>query len=358
MSRKFETALDDCLALQRAGASIEDCLARYPEFAGDLLPLLSLASAVRDVPTPRPDTATVEAHRRQMLEAVQNAAPLNYRRSPATLSWLWRLPGFLRNGSWLRTAVTLAAVLLLVGLASGSLFLSTADSLPGQALYPLKRFGESVRLSLTLERAERQQLLTDYRLERQCEVREVLDVGQQADLEFRGELQEIGDSYWIIGGLNVTLHEGTLVEGQPMVGAMVIVRAHSPGNGTLLATKLQALADPILLTPMATATQVTAPSATPTASATPVTTATITPTTTATPSSTLTRAATLSPAPTETSTPTSTPTEKSTPTSTPTMTASPEPTTTPTPGETDQWEPTDHPDEDETDEPEPTDDGD
>jgi len=343
MNREFDSALDNCLNLLREGASVEDCLARYPDHADDLRPLISLASAVRGVPVPRPDANTIEAHRRQMLDAVKNSADLNNRRIPAALGWLWRPGGNSVPGSRIRTALTLAVVLLLVGLAAGALFISTANCLPGQALYPLKRFGENIRYSLTTDPAARQHLRTDYRLERQREVRQVLDGGQRAVLEFRGELQEIGDGFWVVGGLTVTLEDNTVVEGQSVIGAMVIVRASAPGDGTLQAAKLRALADPMLLTPVATVMPTLTPSPTPTATLTPSTAPTKTPT----PGATATRTAT----PTPSAEPTATPA----PSATPTMTISPWPTATSAPEETEEPEPTDHPDEDETDEPDSTD---
>ena len=341
MSRKFDTALDDCLKLLREGASVEDCLARYPDHADDLLPLVSLASAVRGVPTPRPDADAVEIHRTQMLDAVEQSAARKNAHKPAALGWIWRLARGAHSRPVLRAALTLAAILLLVGLAAGSLFVSATDSLPGQALYPLKRFGEKIQLSVTLDPVAREQLRIEHRLERQREVRQVLDTGQQAELDFRGELQEIGEGFWIVGGLIVALDDDTVVEGQPVIGSVVIVRAVAPGDGTLQAAKLRALADPRMLTPVATVTPTHTPSPTPT--------------TTPTPSPGMMLTAT----PTATSTPTSAePTATPGPSATPTMSASPWPTATYTPTETEEAEPTDHPEEDHTDEPDPTDDPD
>ncbi|MGD8474765.1 MAG: DUF5667 domain-containing protein, partial [Anaerolineae bacterium] len=212
MSRKFDTVLDDCLNLLREGASVEDCLARYPDLAADLLPLVSLASAVRGVPTPRPHADAVEIHRTQMLDAVRQSAARKNGHKPAGLGWIWRLAGGVHSHPVLRAALALASILLLVGLAAGSLFASATDSLPGQALYPLKRFGERIQLSVTLDPVAREQVRIEHRLERQREVRQVLNTGQQAELNFRGELQEIGEGFWIVSGLIVALEDDTVVE--------------------------------------------------------------------------------------------------------------------------------------------------
>ena len=317
MSRKFDTVLDDCMDLLRAGVGVEDCLARYPEHAEELRPLLSLASAVKGIPTPRPDLASVDANRLRMLDAVQNTAALNRQRSPVMSGWLGRLVRGPQNRPLFRTALGLATVLILMSLSAAVLFASASDTLPGQTLYPVKRFAENVRLSLTLDAAARQHLRTEFRLERQREVMEILESRQQATLEFRSPLDEIGDGYWIVGGLRVIVGDDAVIEGQVVVGATVIVHASSPGDGTLRAIKLQVLADPRLLTPVVTDTPTPTPSATPTAT----------------------------PAPSLTPTPTATPTN------TATYTATPSPTATATPTHTAEPQPTDHPEENETDEP-------
>jgi hypothetical protein len=360
MSRKFDTALDDCMNLLRSGASTADCLLRYPEHAEELRPLLNLASAVKAVPTPRPDPAAVRANRQRMLDAARTATAYRQQRGPAAFAWLWRLSSGLRVRPLLRAGLTLTAVVMLVGLAAGGLFASAAGSLPGQALYPVKRFGENARLSLTLRPAARQELQSAYLLERRLEVRQILDAGQQAVLEFRAELEEIGDDYWVIGGLRVVLNSDTLVEGHVAVGAMVIVRASSSGDGTLQALKLQVLTNPLLLTSVIPATPTPAPTVTPTPSPKPTSAPTVTPTSSATPTPTPTVTATPSPLPTETSAP------LPTATSTPTHTEEPEPTDTPEESETeepddDEREETEEPDSsdlpdpDDTDQPDSTD---
>jgi len=310
MSRKFDSVLDDCMDLLRAGTSVEDCLARYPEQAEELRPLLSLASAVKSIPTPRPDLASVDANRLRMLDAVQNTAALNRQRGPTIFGWLGRFAGSPQSRPLLRGALALAAVLILVSLSATVLFASASHSLPGQTLYPVKRFGENIRLSLTLDAAARQHLRTEFRLERQSEVMLVLESRQQATLEFRSTLDEIGDGYWIVGGLQVLVGDDTAIEGQVLVGATVIVHASSPGDGTLRAIKLQVLAAPMLLTPVATVTPTPTPSATPTA----------TPTLTRTPT------ATAMPTPASTNTATVTATSSPTATATSTHTAEPLPT--------------------------------
>lgn len=349
MSRKFDSALDDCLNLIRVGANIRDCLARYPEYAEELEPLLHLASGVKAVRTPRPDSVAVQSNRQRMLDAAQEAAARRQRRRLAPFAWPWAKPGGNRIRPLFRATMAVVAVMMLVGLVAGALFASAADSLPGQALYPVKRLGEDARLSLTFSAAGRQELQSEYMIERRREVRRILDAGQQAVLEFRGELEEIGDDYWIIAGLKVSLNGDTLVEGHKAIGAMVIVRASASGDGSLQALKLQVLTNPLLLTPAITSTPTPSETASPSSTPTAEPTATVTPVPSSTPTPTFTITSTPSTTPMPPATMTSTPSPLPTQASTEAPSASPIPTHTEEPDETDT------PEEHETEEPEPTD---
>jgi hypothetical protein len=310
--------------------------------------MLGLASAVKAVPTPRPDPAAVGANRLRMLDAAGAVAARRQRRGGGPFAWVWGLSSGLGVRPLFRAAVTLAIVVSLVILVAGALFTTAADSYPGQALYPVKRFGENLRLSLTSNPAARQDLQTEYLLERRHEVRQVLDAGKRAVLEFRAELEEIGDDYWIIGGLKVMLDSDTLVEGHAAVGALVVVQASSSGDGMLQAIKLQIQANPLLLTPIISATPTPTPTVTPTPSATPTTT----PSTTPTPTPTITLTA--SPTPTETSSPVPMATATPTYTEEPESTDLPEENETEEPGSTDEPDPTHTEEPESDDEPEPT----
>jgi hypothetical protein len=360
MNRKFETVFNECLDSIQAGESVEACLARYPEHAEALRPLLSLATAVRAVPLPRPNPLAVHASRQRMLRAVSERDA----RQPL-LAGLFAWP-------WLRATLALAVLILVVGFGSRGLVAVSAGSLPGDNLYPVKRFAENVRYALTLDPVARQQLEAEFAAEREKEVRTVLDSGRLATVEFRGNLEAIGDGLWGVSGLEVILTDQTVIVGQPAVGAMVLVQARSAGDGTLLALRLEVQSLPLPAT--LTAAPTPRPSLTPTATrstvtSTPTQPPTRTPAPTATPSPT--RTATEEPTavvsatpeavetqePESTDEPESTETEEPEPTREPepTGTEEPEPTDEPGPTETEEPEPTDEPGPTETEEPEPTD---
>jgi len=114
------------------GKSVQDCLAEYPDLAEELAPLLHLAGAIKQVPTPVPRPEVVQ-------QAVMNARQtLRRTESPPrrlSVRSLWVHPAFVR---------TALAMCLIIVLGWTTVRLSAA-SLPGELLYPVKRLSEQVR---------------------------------------------------------------------------------------------------------------------------------------------------------------------------------------------------------------------
>ncbi len=106
MKRGLSEALEECLVLlEREGATVEECLVRYPEYADDLRPLLEIARQVRRMPQPVGRAAAFAAGKQRMLEALAR------REKPAPF----------RRRVWLPRALAFALALVLVTV--GGLFL-------------------------------------------------------------------------------------------------------------------------------------------------------------------------------------------------------------------------------------------
>lgn len=133
MSREFETILDECLQRLLEGESVEHCLARYPEQAAELEPLLQVALAAREASAiePRPE---FKAQARYRLQSALTTGLKRRQRRGLRLRWQWALP--------------LAIVFFLI-LAGGSTVAASSASLPDEHLYPVKTRVEQIRLWLT-----------------------------------------------------------------------------------------------------------------------------------------------------------------------------------------------------------------
>jgi hypothetical protein len=320
MTGDFDIVLDEAISRLEAGEGVEDCLASYPEHARLLEPLLRMAAfsgrALADVEL-LSNTASAAGKQRLLAAATRQRllataaaehVPAAPQRKPVRLPKkpfrLFALPA--------RGLAAAALTLLLLVILGGGLAVVSADSLPGDLLYPVKRATEQLRLFLTVDAQAREELLIEFGEERQAEAAAVLETGRKVRVAFEGTLQSFSDSLWIVGGLKVILDAHTMVEGDPWVGASVAVEGSTLGDGKLLASRLTVKGVGKMQEPTATVS--------PTMTPCPRETNTVCPTRTHEPMRTSTPFPTYTPYPTETSEPDPTPTLH------PTNTAGPAPT--------------------------------
>lgn len=396
MDSQQQVALEDCLQQMRAGASLAEALARYPQWVEFLKPRLEAAQAARWL------RGTL--HVPPAAQARSRARFLAAARQPSRSGFLFSLAPFRR------TQVMLALALSLLLGAFGTLAAS-AQSLPGDALYPLKLATENTRLLITSDPAQRRELAQAFDHNRIQEVYALLERGRsvrvrfagaltqyasgewqvagirltipsdvlargearpgfyvdvvgvpQPDqtvlveelhlrpVEFSGLLESLFPDHWIVDEVNVDVTPETIVQGSPVIGRVVNVHALVLGDGALQAQILEVIGP--TLTPTATPTE-PEPSQTPTPTSTLEATASTTstpqttpsPTVSASPQSTetrVTRTATRTPKPTwmPTRTPTLEPTQSPSPTATASQTPTPTLTHYPYPSPTSSRTPT------------------
>lgn len=142
-------ALEHCLQDLEAGAAVDECVARYPELADELRPLLQTAIALRKAPHIAPSLSFKQATRQRILNLPPPAGSFatrdgHVRETPA-LPW-WQRLGQLRLGPAVAGAV--AAILFLI-LVTGTAVSAAGGSTPDSPLYPVKRLTERIQLALT-----------------------------------------------------------------------------------------------------------------------------------------------------------------------------------------------------------------
>lgn len=158
----FDSILDHCLSQMQAGRlALEECLALYPDQATALQPLL--AAAARPMAAPR---LSLRPAAREAIEQRLIARLLARRASRSSAS----RPLAVHRVSF--AAAMLAAVLFGVLITAAS-----PGSLPGDALYPIKRLSESIGLQLAGEPA-RAQLRIEWAQRRLDEFRQLASRGE------------------------------------------------------------------------------------------------------------------------------------------------------------------------------------
>ncbi|MEJ2750241.1 MAG: DUF5667 domain-containing protein, partial [Anaerolineae bacterium] len=305
MKEYLEVALIECLDALEQGETVDQVLARYPDLADQLLPMLETAVALPQINI-QPSLAA--QHRSRDAFLAQASAMKDEK--------------VVRPSPWLnlrRILMPIASLALVIILFAAGLGPLSANALPGDTLYEVKILVENARSALTLNPAADAALTEQFNQRRIQEVKTLLAENRTEDVAFTGDIEAIQPDSWTISGMAMQVTAETQIfGGDPFVGQMAMVDGRTQ-DGSLTATTITLL--PSNEPP---------PTATPTATDLP--TATPEPTETATPSPTF----TYTPAPTSTPTdvPTATATATESPEPSPTITALPTDTPQPTPTNT------------------------
>jgi hypothetical protein len=183
---KLIDALDECLTSLQRGEPLEDALARHPELAAKLRPLLEAAVRASRL---RGGDASPEVVGRGRARVLGHAVRLRGIRAagrPRPLALIQRL--------------ALASIMLATLLGSGTgLVRASSNAVPGEQLYPIKRTVESVRLFVVTQPPRRLALLGEIELERLEEIDELFGEERQAEISFAGILFDLNGQQYVSG---------------------------------------------------------------------------------------------------------------------------------------------------------------
>jgi len=207
-------ALEICLRELENGADMETVLARFPDLAGELHPILIASLKARSMSAPKPSR---DAIRRGRARVLQGAAEMRQSRVGPRKRVI---PVFQR----LALSFTLAALLLLSGTG---LLNASASALPGESLYPVKRTWEGLRLFLIFNEEAREHLEYQFENERLHEANELLVEGRHEIIQFAGIIMQVnGVTY--VSGVPIILPAGMQL---PANGAAVILSGRTNAQG-------------------------------------------------------------------------------------------------------------------------------
>jgi hypothetical protein len=203
MSGTFSTLLDQCLeAIQAGRATPDSCARSHPDDAGNLLPLLQLASHSHNMLSPeQPNPEFVRAARGRLLAAQKRVRPRE--RPRLNLKWPVAASGFRLAYAW----VALLLVLALLGSGVG-VVRASADSLPGDGFYGLKLAAERIQLVISLSPDRDAELLVGFAGERLAEAEQLIDLERYEDLD--GALSGLDE---VLTSLATLETDGTIGDG-------------------------------------------------------------------------------------------------------------------------------------------------
>lgn len=175
--KDIEEILDDCIAEMRSGATVEAVLSAHPEAAAELRPLLEVALGLSRLPEPQ---LSVKG-----LMRVLSRQSTAQRREPVTTKPL-RFP-FFSFPVLVRVAASVAVIFSL----GWGISVASAQALPGDWMYPVKRIVERVKLALAVNAANEAELRISFSEQRMSEaVRKYERGGGLDDALLRSMLEE------------------------------------------------------------------------------------------------------------------------------------------------------------------------
>jgi hypothetical protein len=182
----LEAILDECLhCMSTRGESIERCLQRYPQHAGQLTPLIQVADHIRKTSHPKLSASATKAIERRLLKRATELRPSRAQ------TGLWPFPSSLRP--LVTAAATLMVILALVLAGGGGIVYASTDSLPGSPLYGVKRATEEVQLFLAPTGTRRAELHINFAQRRLEEVQALAQAKGKVDEETLAAIAEETD---------------------------------------------------------------------------------------------------------------------------------------------------------------------
>ncbi len=229
MNNKLYDALETCLQEIEKGAALESVIARYPDLASELRPILKASIQARRLSA----DPSADAMRRGRAKLLQRASEMR----EAKIAPRKRvIPIFQR----LALSLGMAATFLVSGTG---LVGASATALPGENLYPVKRTWEDLQLLFTLDRDVRDVVKSQFEIERLHEVNELIAEGRHEVIQFAGVFMQVNGVYYV-SGVNVLIPSNLQI---PEIGSAVIVTGRTNAQGFVELESLELLPDGVFV---------------------------------------------------------------------------------------------------------------
>ena len=215
MNDQLFEALDICLKARETGIPLDDCLKLYPEMASELRPLLEIAQDTASMTTKQVPVDAMYRSRTRLLARAMQLLTLNEQsKQHSFLSWLTLPIRSIRRMSISAGRLVFAAMIaILLVLTSGGLLVTSAKSLPGDTLYPVKRAVEDIGYHLAPRGEIQQTFEHNYIQQRITEVQSLINLKRVQQVSFEGIVESIDRNQWIVGGIPVDIKSNTTFVG-------------------------------------------------------------------------------------------------------------------------------------------------
>lgn len=228
---------NDCVTRLERGESLEDCLARYPQYVDELEPMLEATQIPIYAQAPLDEVALSQQRVQVQFEQALSQSDVQPTYSSFPLS---------------RVASILFTILFIGSLLTSGVVIVAQDSIPGDSLYAVKRLTEQVQLLIAQDDETLRQEFAQRRIE---ETKQIIAIGRETSVQFEGVIRQVDDRSLEVEGLNIGVLP-PLTTVNLSVGMRVEIIAQTQTNRTIIAKNI--LIDSILpigeLTPTPTST--------------------------------------------------------------------------------------------------------
>ena len=223
--KEYYEAFESCLEAMENGDSLDTCLERYPDLAGELRPLLETAQAARSIAD---DSIPNSAFHRSRSRILGKASQLRAQRKPKQFIF-GRVP---------RMAMA-ALALALIFFMSWRGVIETARALPGDPFYSVKRSAQNIRIQIAPNPDTKRAIEVKYERQRVDEVMRLLRMGRITQVTFEGLLNERTSDRWIIEGIPVIVTPDTQIAGEIEEARVVEVTGKTQSDGVIEASQIR-----------------------------------------------------------------------------------------------------------------------
>ena len=231
MREDLYTILDNCLKMMDQGSDLESCLARYPEYATELRPLLMAsmeASSLAEIDIP------LEVTRRSRSRLLNIAAEMREQKSSKKAFFVLPMRRMGRLGF-----VALVTLLFLVGIGGTGLVQASSASLPGDRFYPVKLTWENIILKMAVSQSDREALADRFEQERVEEIEGLILSNRAEKVKFFGQVEGVFPGQIVVSGITVNVTPDTRIDGEIKIGAWVRIEGQTASEGAVDAEKIK-----------------------------------------------------------------------------------------------------------------------
>ncbi len=250
MNRKLIDALEISIQSMEAGVPFSECIKRYPELGPELQELLTTAEYIDYL---KVDDIEPEQMNRSRTTILSRAKSLHSNKKQGTqnstqsglIRPIGQIEQLLRTLNPLATRLVVAlAIAVLLILFSGGFLGTSAKSLPGDTLYPVKRVVEDIQVHLATNVELRQEFEDNHSQQRVDEVMQLLELARIQQISFEGIVNSKNDTQWLVSGIPVNIQPDSIIVSGPAglqaleLGTRVEVEGTTTAQGLVNANEI------------------------------------------------------------------------------------------------------------------------